>query len=52
MRTFSRTTSPSGASPFSKGFVEELKKVENPRVQAYLRLVESLNREIGEPRPR
>ena len=39
---------PIGASPFSKGFVEELKKIENPRVQAYLRLVESLNREIRE----
>jgi hypothetical protein len=37
-----------GASPFSKGFVEELRKIENPRVQAYLRPVESLNREIRE----
>ena len=36
------------ASPFSNGFVEELRKIENPRVQAYLRLVESLNGEIRE----
>ena len=37
-----------GASPFSREFVDELRKLENPRVQAYLRLVESLNREIRE----
>ena len=37
-----------GSTPFSKGFVDELRKVENPRVQAYLRLVEDLNREIRE----
>jgi transposase len=37
-----------GASRFSKDFVEELRKIENPRVQGYLRLIDSLNREIRE----
>jgi transposase len=39
---------PIRASPFSKGFVEELRKIDDARVQAYLRLVESLDREIRE----
>jgi transposase len=37
-----------GAYPFSKGFVEELRKIEDPRVRGYLRLIEGLNEEIRE----
>lgn len=39
---------PIDASPFSKGFVEELRKLDEPRVQGYLRLIDALNREIQE----
>lgn len=34
--------------PFTKGFIEELKNLEEPRVQGYLRLIESINVEIKE----
>ena len=37
-----------GGHPFSKGFVEELRKLNEPRVQGYLRLIDGLNREIHE----
>ncbi len=36
------------ATPFSKRYMEELKKVEDYRVQGYLRLIESVNREIDD----
>jgi len=35
-----------GASPFSREFVAELKKVEDARVQSYLRLIDGLDVEI------
>ena len=35
-------------SPFTKGFLEELGKVEDGRVQGYLRIIERLNLEIHE----
>ena len=36
------------AHPFSKGFVEELRRIESPQGPSYLRLVEGLDREIRE----
>jgi transposase len=36
------------AYPFSKGFVDELRKIEDPRVRGYLRLIDGLNVEIRE----
>lgn len=35
-------------SPFTKGFLEELRKVKDPRVEGYIRLIEGLNFEIHE----
>jgi transposase len=35
-------------SPFTKGFLEELRKVEDARVEGYLRIIERLNLEIHE----
>jgi transposase len=35
-------------SPFTKGFLEELRKVEDARVQGYIRIIERLNLEIHE----
>jgi transposase len=37
-----------GYSPFTKGFLEELRKVEDVRVQGYLKIIDGLNREIRE----
>jgi transposase len=37
-----------GGSPFTKGFLEELRKVEDARVEGYLRIIERLNLEIHE----
>ena len=37
-----------GGSPFTKGFLEELKKVKDARVEGYLRIIERLNLEIHE----
>jgi transposase len=37
-----------GYSPFTNGFLEELGKVEDGRVQGYLRIIERLNLEIRE----
>jgi len=37
-----------GCSPFTKGFLEELRKVEDVRVEGYLRIIERLNLEIHE----
>jgi len=37
-----------GCSPFTKGFLEELRKVEDIRVQGYLRIIDGLNGEIRE----
>jgi transposase len=34
------------AHPFTKDFVGELRKIDNPRVQSYLRLIEGVNEEI------
>ena len=36
------------AGPFTKGFVEEVRKIDDARVQGYLRLIDGLNREIRE----
>jgi len=36
------------AGPFTKGFVEEVRKIGDARVQGYLRLIDGLNREIRE----
>jgi len=36
------------AGPFTKGFVEEVRKIDDVRVQSYLRLIDGLNREIRE----
>lgn len=36
------------AKPFSKGFVEEIRRVDDLKVQGYLRLVESVDREVHE----
>ncbi len=36
------------ASPFSKGFVEKVRGIDDVRVQSYLRLIDGLNREIRE----
>jgi hypothetical protein len=35
-----------GYSPFLKGFLEELRKVENVRVKGHLRIIERLNLEV------
>lgn len=35
-----------GYSPFPKGFLEELRKVENVRVKGHLRIIERLNLEV------
>jgi transposase len=35
-------------SPFTRGFLEELRKVEDVRVEGYLRIIEGLNSEIHE----
>jgi transposase len=37
-----------GSKPFTREFVSELKKIDEPRVQGYLRLIESVNVEIHE----
>jgi transposase len=37
-----------GYGPFTKGFLEELRKVEDARVEGYLRIIERLNLEIHE----
>lgn len=37
-----------GYSPFTKGFLEELRKVEDARVEGYLRIIDRLNLEIHE----
>jgi transposase len=37
-----------GGSPFTKGFLEELRKVEDVRVEGYIRIIERLNLEIHE----
>lgn len=37
-----------GYSPFTKGFLEELRKVDDARVERYLRIIERLNLEIHE----
>jgi transposase len=37
-----------GGSPFTKGFLEELRKVEDVRVEGYIRIIERLNLEIRE----
>ena len=34
--------------PFSKGFVEKVRGIDDVRVQSYLRLIDGLNREIRE----
>lgn len=39
---------PTSASPFTKAFVEEVRKIDDARVQGYLRLIDGLNREIRE----
>lgn len=36
------------AKPFSQGFVGEIRKIDDLKVQGYLRLVESINREVHE----
>ena len=36
------------ARPFTKGFVEEVRKLDEPRVQSYLRLIDAVNAEILE----
>ena len=36
------------AGPFTKGFVDEVRKLDDVRVQSYLRLIDGLNREIRE----
>lgn len=36
------------AKPFTKEFVNELRKIDEPRVRGYLRLIDSLNEEIHE----
>jgi transposase len=36
------------AGPFTKGFVEKVRAIEDTRVQSYLRLIDGLNREIRE----
>jgi transposase len=35
-------------SPFTKGFIEELRKIKDVRVEGYMRIIESLNLEIRE----
>ena len=37
-----------GGSPFTKGFLEELRKVKDVRVEGYIRIIERLNLEIHE----
>jgi len=37
-----------GYGPFTKGFLEELRKVDDARVEGYLRIIERLNLEIHE----
>jgi transposase len=37
-----------GGSPFTKGFLEELRRVKDIRVEGYIRIIEGLNREIHE----
>jgi transposase len=37
-----------GFGPFTKGFLEELRKVQDARVEGYLRIIERLNLEIHE----
>jgi hypothetical protein len=37
-----------GYSPFTEGFLEELKKVKDARVEGYLRIIERLNLETRE----
>jgi transposase len=41
-------TSIGDESPFSKGFIEKVRKIDDVRVQSYLRLIDGLNREIRE----
>src|ERR1700730_14492924 len=36
------------AGPFTKGFVEKVRGIDDMRVQSYLRLIDGLNREIRE----
>jgi transposase len=37
-----------GGSPFTKGFLEELRKVKDVRIEGYIRIIERLNLEIHE----
>ena len=37
-----------GGSPFTKGFLDELRKVEDTRIEGYIRIIERLNLEIHE----
>jgi transposase len=37
-----------GGSPFTKGFLDELRKVEDARIEGYIRIIERLNLEIHE----
>ncbi len=39
---------PTSASPFTKAFVEEARKIDDARVQGYLRLIDGLSREVRE----
>jgi transposase len=39
---------PIDAGPFTKGFIEKVRGIEDARVQSYLRLIDGLNREIRE----